>query len=39
MKKIVNKIEYKMPATIDDLSTLDEIKEGFLKFFDTLKPE
>ena len=27
MKKIVNKMEYKCPATIDDLSTLDYIKE------------
>ena len=29
IKKIVNKIEYKMPATIDDPVTLDEIREGF----------
>lgn len=29
MKKIINKWEWKMPATIEDPQTLDEILEGF----------
>jgi propionyl-CoA synthetase len=39
MKKMVNKWEWKMPATIDDPTTLDEIREGFEKFMATVKPE
>jgi propionyl-CoA synthetase len=39
IKKLINKVEYKIPATIDDPATLDEIQEGFKKFFETLKPE
>ena len=39
MKKIVNKQDFKMPATIDDPATLDEIRNLFRAFFDTLKQE
>jgi len=39
IKKIVNKMDWKMPATIDDPATLDEIRDAFQKFFETLKPE
>ncbi len=39
MKKIVNKEDFKMPATIDDPATLDEIRDHFKAFFDTVKPE
>lgn len=33
MKKLCNKQEYKMPATIDDESSLDYIKEMLEKHF------
>jgi propionyl-CoA synthetase len=29
IKSIVNKMEYKMPSTIEDVATLEEISEAF----------
>ena len=31
IRKIADKVEYKMPATIDDPAILDEIKDDFIK--------
>lgn len=39
MKKIVNKWEWKVPATVDDPTTLDEIISSFEEFKSTLKAE
>ena len=37
IRKIVNKQEYVVPATIEDATALDEIKTEFDAFFATLK--
>lgn len=42
MKKIVNRIEYKIPATIDDMSTLDiitNLRNDWLIKFQGFTPE
>lgn len=37
IKKIVNNWEWKMPATIDDPASIEEIKQGFNAFISTVK--